>query len=117
MDCERLQGGSRHSLADVLTDKGLVARLLARMSYVTTTPAYRVPADVLTKLRDRHVGVTVVSAGLDVLHRPHHAEWRTLPGTRILHHPWLDHARLCTGISKLKLWEDPTTWLDDVSKL
>jgi len=116
-DSQQLQRGSGRSLADVSTDNGFVSRFLARLSYVTTTPAYRVPAEVLTKLRDWRVGITVASAGLDILHRPHHAEWKTVPGTRILHHPWYDHATLCVSISKLKLWEDPTMWIDDVSKL
>eukprot|EP00931_Biecheleriopsis_adriatica_P077359 TRINITY_DN50943_c0_g1_i1.p1 TRINITY_DN50943_c0_g1~~TRINITY_DN50943_c0_g1_i1.p1 ORF type:complete len:278 (-),score=39.12 TRINITY_DN50943_c0_g1_i1:7-819(-) len=97
------------SLAEARSASPL-ARVLARLTMVTTTPDYRVPADIIRRLQDAKVRVTVVTGGLDQLHTPQLHVWRQIPGVKIMHHPWLDHTMICTRIFSLRLWEDPHIW-------
>jgi len=90
----------------------LLSAILARLSFITTTPSYQVPADIVERLRDARASVTLVTAGLDVLHRPHLDVWRKIPGVKIFHKPFWDHSTLCVSIAALELWRWPEIWCD-----
>lgn len=99
------------SLADA-PSTSLPSWMLARLSFPTTAPSYRVPADIIPRLIEAKVGVAVVTAGLDILHRPQRHMWKTIPGVWQKHFPWMDHTVLCLSIFQLRLWEKPELWLE-----
>lgn len=90
----------------------LLSAALARLSFITTTPSYQVPNDIVQRLKDANVGVAVATAGLDVLHRPHLDMWQKIPGVRIFHKPYWDHTTMCLSIASLELWRWPEIWCD-----
>uniref|UniRef100_A0A7S1MTA6 Uncharacterized protein n=1 Tax=Alexandrium catenella TaxID=2925 RepID=A0A7S1MTA6_ALECA len=118
--CEEAAGAARQTSSELvefpsLADAprtSLATFLLARMSFPTTAPSYRVPSDIIARLREARIGVAVFTAGLDVLHTPQQEAWKAIPGVVFKHYPWIDHAVLCTSISRLRLWRRPELWLD-----
>lgn len=100
---------SHDSLADV-PSVSPAAFILARMQVIATTPSYRVPSDIIERLKKARMSVTLMTAGLDFLHTPQLEQWKRIPGIRIFHHPWKDHTKMATGIAGLELWQYPEIW-------
>eukprot|EP00927_Polykrikos_kofoidii_P061598 TRINITY_DN56430_c0_g1_i1.p1 TRINITY_DN56430_c0_g1~~TRINITY_DN56430_c0_g1_i1.p1 ORF type:complete len:391 (+),score=49.84 TRINITY_DN56430_c0_g1_i1:85-1173(+) len=109
------------SLAHAPPPASLLAAALARFSFITTTPRYRVPKDIVHRLTEARIGVTLCSGGLDLIHRSNHDKWSKIPGIRILHRHWWDHTLICTRIDSFQLWLHPEIWIEQdaflVSKL
>lgn len=108
-------GGNFHcsSSLDDTPSSSFASFLLARLSFARTCPQYRVPHDIMERLRDAKVGVTVCTGGLDFIHTPQHNVWRRIPGVRILHYPGRGHIGVAGHVAELELWKQPDIWFVD----
>lgn len=105
----RAADGTLGSLADApsVTPWGYV---YARLMFIRNTPRFRVPLDIIQRLKELQTPVAVFAGGLDILHSAHLDLWNQLPGVRIFHYPWRDHTVMCSTIWSLRLWQFPEIW-------